>query len=995
MQDETDPSPMSLTITSPGNNAHVRNAAINVSGTTSIQLPIVLRMFKGGTEVAKETASRNGNQWSAQIKGTYEPGSYRIEVTQSGPVNVTVNLYVPAPHITLPRNGDVTGTTFLVTGTGGEPVFGTIKLYASPGNAFLKDATLVANGSWTAQIALPPNIYSFYAKQRIGSYDSADSNTVTIGRVPAPHINVPAKNGLSSSRPVFAGQGYSAGATVDVWQKTPRKLLVSEATVDALKQWSKVSSEVLPTGVCTVFAIQKYLGGESVPSADHSFTVFSTPIIRTPESTMPQDMAFTITGDTGNNGAGMEILVDLAERIVVGTGSVKSGGSWDVRVNVTPGPVSLVAEQFVGSERSGRSAPRTFKIRPAKLDVKREALSAEQWKFSGSGHTGATVEISGGPVLLTTRVANGMWEVVATGWVPNTYSLSAMQKVSDNAGGSIPSLPTPFTFTWPLASPTEVTYTKDYTPTFSGKGYPGAMVFIAFPGGTPAAPNVEVDSKRGWSSKASQEWGPVNQRVVYVQQRLNGQSSPPNWLEIKVTIAPLAPVISSVVENGWSPTVSGTCWPEAVVNLVYSDSTAVHKATVTGGRWTFRRETAFTPDVEHRVTVTQTFASLPSDGAVKAFTVLTPLLPPVITEPRKDEEVGRDLIIRGKDGVKGATMKLRDAQFDRPLGTPKELIRDGDWEIELKGLEFRKYTVDAAQGIGSRESLRSEYCFFEVVVLPPKIEVPTAGGDLPRTSTISGTGLPGGRVDVWLQGHSEPLFRGIEVDHEKRWKCEVTLPIGAKTIWAKQTFDNEKPSKDSPPLTYNVVPSAPYMETPADNERTGRWVVVSGFGYPGDTVAVALADAPQTMLRLVPVLGNRTWSVRVELDRPGGVHRLIAVQSRDGFKSAPSSERPVLLGSYLPTIDEPAQGRWVTPPVVFSGKGRLGTGELVSGFNPEQVLASGIPVTAQGWQLSVAQPLPRGGNWVRFRQVIQGEAGSSDWAESERFEVAPQTPPSE
>ncbi|RON09596.1 hypothetical protein BK659_11555 [Pseudomonas brassicacearum] len=680
---------------------------------------------------------------------------------------------------------------------------------------------------------------------------------------------------------------------------------------------------------------------------------------------------------------------------------MKDGGSWDVSVTVPPGPISLVAEQFIGSaDHSKPSVARLFKIRPAKLVVTVTPQPNERMKFSGAGFTGATVEISkvsgpGGQTLPPFTVSGGQWETTVSNWPPGMYTMSALQKVSGNGDDGddwIPSESSSFSFSWAPPSPTEVTYTKEYTPTFSGKGYTGATVSLRNSQGSSIAPEVNVVNGT-WSSKASQLWGPENKRLVRVQQRLSGQ--PPSLpVEIEVTIPPLAPAFT-VTENGMSPTITGTCWPGAIVIIKFSGSAIEHKPSGASGNWTFRRDTPFVADVPHTVTVTQTFATLTSLPTSQTFTLLTPLLKPVITEPQKDQEVGRELIVRGTAGVKGATMKLRDAQYDRPLGEPKPLTSDGAWSIELEGLAFRKYTIDAIQSIGSRE-LRSDYCFFEVVVLPPTITVPASGGNLPRTSTISGTGLPGARVEVWLQGREQPLLSNVLVGENGGWKGEVTLPIGAKTIWARQTFGNEQSSKDSPRLTYNVVPAAPFIETPADNERVGRQVVVSGFGYSGDSVAVAFANAPLTVLGQGPVLNDRTWSVRVTLDRPGGAHHLIAVQSRDGFTSVASSERPVLLGSYLPTIDKPEQGRWVTDPVGFAGQGQVGVGGVAAWFNPEQGLVNFIPIAGMDWQATAKGELRTGGNWVRFAQIVVDGEGNyrefSDWADSERFEVGPQPP---
>ncbi|MFC6693580.1 hypothetical protein ACFQD2_25120 [Pseudomonas lini] len=347
----------------------------------------------------------------------------------------------------------------------------------------------------------------------------------------------------------------------------------------------------------------------------------------------------------------------------------------------------------------------------------------------------------------------------------------------------------------------------------------------------------------------------------------------------------------------------------------------------------------------------------------------------------------------GQDGMAGATMQLRDAQFGRDLGSPETLTSNGEWPIDLRTLDFRRYTIDAKQVRNGRESERSVPCVFDVVLLPPAIEVPQQGGKLPRTSKLSGTAMPGGRVEVLLEGVNEPLLRDIPVDADGRWEGQVTLPVGTKTLRARQTFETQS-SKDSLPLTYSVVPAAPFIETPATGEHIGRRVVVSGFGVPGDTVAVKLAGAGRMVQGRSPVLEDRTWSVTVDIDLPGGRYGVVAVASYGEFDSEDSPERPVLLGTFMPAFDLPAAGHWPGHPVSFKGQGRPGSGQVVSWYNPEQMWTPVVPVNVGGWQGGASQTLPQGGNWCRFKQSITDNADGatiSDWVESKRFEVLPGT----
>jgi hypothetical protein len=192
-----------------------------------------------------------------------------------------------------------------------------------------------------------------------------------------------------------------------------------------------------------------------------------------------------------------------------------------------------------------------------------------------------------------------------------------------------------------------------------------------------------------------------------------------------------------------------------------------------------------------------------------------------------------------------------------------------------------------------------------------------------------------------------------------------------------------------------VVPDAPWIETPVKDGEIGRVTVVSGFGEPGDTITISLDDAAHSVLGSTPVLEDRTWSVAVTLTHPAGAQALVAVASLDGFESDRCARQPVVLGSYSPVIDTPQAGRWVAEPVNFSGRGRRGTGQVTSWYNPEYVWAPELTVGTQGWQGWSVRPLSAGGNWCRFKQtIVDGADGStiSDWVQSQRFEV-PGPPP--
>lgn len=717
------------------------------------------------------------------------------------------------------------------------------------------------------------------------------------------------------------------------------------------------------------------------------------PVITKPDpgETLPSPVTFSGTGYPGNF---LVLLPDLGDTPL---GYVQIlDGIWSVLLDLAPGVHSIVAVQWnIFLQVSPRTEARAVKVPPPALTAVNVTPSGTSVKFSGVGYPTARVliKIDSGPTVTAPPpgpVVNGIWETMATGWPNGTYELSAIQQVSDNASGWIDSEPYPFTHEHKLPAPYSVTSTPDYRTTLSGKGVLNATVsFYDLNQTTKIAPDAKVDSDN-WSSQVLAEWGPTFKRAVHIRQSFNNLHS--EWVVYLVTIAPKAPVIGKVEDGGLSPLFSGSCWLNAVVELAFSDSSTKHTATVSDTTWTYQRPAPFAEGVTHTVKATQTAAQQTSPPASEPFKAFRPMFAPVITDPGEDTKVSRDVTVRGTDGMKGATVRLFDVRFTKELGFTK-LIEDGPWAIDLKTLAFDLHTVEAMQEIDERESARSEWRKFTVVLMEPGVTSPLQGRSLTRTSEIEGRGLPGARVDVFLGDAPQPLLKDIPVDAYGYWGAGVTLPVGNTTIWAKQYFDDQI-SENGLPITYRVVPAPPSLETPAVGEHAGQHTVVSGFGVSGDTVTVMLGDATSTVLGQTTVEDDRTWSIVVVIDHPGGDIELVVVASLDGFGSAGSPGRPVILGTLKPDIDSPSEGQWADNPVHFTGQGPSGVGQVVSWYNPDQVWAPNLSVSNGTWQGDATSQLPPGGNWYVFWQTLTDDPGGaklSDKTQSQRFEVHPST----
>lgn len=819
----------------------------------------------------------------------------------------------------------------------------------------------------------------FEVRMWINAYESGNtvSSVFTFCVLPKPAVSpLPNMGLIKEPRPEISGLGNSQ-IDVDVHKGGDGTTVYGTVTVLPDNTWKVKLTRDLPQGPFHLTAKQRkdvYVSTWAV--AVSAFGLFRLNI--TGPAVADQDLDFQLSGAGGLANADVVAYLDLTDS-PVGTGKVASNGSWTANVrDLNPGTRTLTVVQKQSTHTSNRSVTKTFRIRPPKLTtITMTVLPGNVVRFSGSGYNGARVEITkvsgpGGQSLGPVTVVNNVWQLNATNWLPGDYSFSATQKVADNNSGWIASTPYTFSYKWMLPLPTVEYRVEDYTPVFSGTGHNGATVVLYNPGGaSKVAPDAPVNGGL-WSSRAYEAWNPTAFREVHLHQ-IQGQAVS-GWVRPIVVIKLPPPVIHPIADNPadkYSPIFSGKVWPGGQVSLLFSDDATVYPAVRQGADWTFIRVKPFAIEITHQVKVTHTFDEQTSQGTL-AFSLARFLPKVAITEPQAGEEVGRDLQVEGTEGVAGAQVQVSDAQFGGPpLGKSDILTEDGPWSAMLKGLAFREYQINAIQVMGSAKSEASDTHEFEVVVLPPVIEVPAPEGAIPRVAIISGTGMPGALVDVYLKGSVQPLLRDLPVDNNGLWRsAAVVLDVGHKTLFARQTFVNQV-SRPSPDQAFRVVPAAPTIETPVSVEQVGLHVVVSGFGYAGDEVTVAFSDAPQDVLGRVFVRTSRTWSVAVELDRAGGLYSLIAVQSRGEFHSSPSADRPIVLGTYRPTIDVPAPGRCVSDSVRFSGLGLTGVGRLVSWYNPDRVLADDFVVTEGRWQSQAGIRLPLGINWAWFRQTIR------------------------
>lgn len=913
-------------------------------------------------------------------------------------------LYVPDPVITSPTNNGSVNRRFTAHGNNGQSLnLVAVKLYNAAGDLYLSDASVELNGNWSANIDFPAGSQlTFYAQQTVGN-TSARSLPVTVSLAVAdvsilsPKVN----DVLRELNPEVFGLG-EPGARIGIYESGSGAIEYGSTTV-ADSGWITRLSVPLPEREIVLIASQD-IHGIRKWSNNVRVTVRIAPyppVITTPAASSTQNPTFTLSGTGGEAGATMRVYLDLSQTLV-GQAHV-AGSAWSVPVNVQPGARSLVADQTLNGRPSGPSDHRTFNVRPLVVVLQQPTVAANNTvTFKGTGHVGADLDLhpSGDMnVLHTFKVTEAAWTKSFLNWLPGAYTIGGRQWVKGIGDQKIYSEwaeDVMFTVKVPLPTLTHGV-DADQKPAFSGSGnvwdgHAPARVELQITGSSnplPTMPIVNVVNNR-WANTATIQWEPGTYSVA-ARQLFTPNGKPvlhSEWTQAQSVVikAPL-PSIDTITDNGLSPDFAGTCWKGAVVNLTFSDRATVYPVSDTDndGYWTYRRLTPFTPGT-YTVKATQTFGGQISNEVTRSFTVAVPkpvikaMVPPVGHEP----------IIEGSGGYPGAEMTIYDYLTDQPLRQVP--VTEDAWRVPL-ALEFRDYQIYARQSFNGVPSEKSELISFKAELLPPIVNTPQPVDTVARAFRIAGLaskkiGIEVASVEVWLEGGTEPWAR-IPVNYAGVFWFNATLPLGTHTLRFKQRITSAESAFGSN-LVLGVVPAKPVIETPAEGEAIESRLAVSGFGYPGDTVSVAFADALDVILGTTQVEQNGTWSLWLSLDRPAGHPSLVVQQSFENHLSGWTTPRPVELRTQPPQFTTPLPGGWVEPKPTFAGTSWAGAKiELRDWSNPDISLTISHAVD-DAWEATPTNDLRPNEHWVCATQSAQQSGGVtqvSASADSPRFEV--------
>ncbi len=999
-----------------GNNPVIGvNKGFSGTGDYEYRAAVQLRRVSDNANLSDWITVQSNGTWTMPMSfplGVYDVylagfGQYWQIESRSANINLTVNW---TPTVTAPANNTAVQSSSGFTITGKASPNAKVNLHITEHNVVALGIDVNSNGDWSTFVNNRTNMkLQFVTQQYSGTYYTPHSAVHTVYLVGKPIITRPQDGIVLTPKPTITGTGCP-GAKIQIVEAGVGSTVYGEGEVAANGDWSVTITTALPERPINLTCKQTLQNVVSGWADSHQFSILSAPVVANPGLV---DVLPTLTGthSTGVPGIQIDIYRDLDDD-KIGQGVTGANGVWSATITtaLVPGVVRVTALLRFYSNTSIRSAPVALTVRPAPPVVTEVYYPGTTTVFKGSCFANATVDIHpnmvDGPNATALGNAAGYFETTpitlppgSTGDTHNGWG--TIQKISDGIGGWISSAYHPERPKFNVPTPVPTVNTPTLTgqiPTVTGlggvwQGLAAATVVVELIGTTTITLSPATVTATGdWTATTATAVAPGIYSVS-VRQLMNGVDSLPVTAPEPLIIKPLAPTISSVVLEDFSPRIKGTCWPGASLSLTYTGETT-HSVSSADGNWEFRRDIKFKPG-KHSFSVIQTFDGQDSVAAgPETFTVETPK--PVITFPGNQQETGLRPEIEGTNGYDGATVAVFDNKVGGPALGQTTVPPSGVWTVNLsKDLTLGEHDIYALQTFETQASERSVAVPFYAMVPVPSISVPADNGDYGRHSEFSGTALPGAKVTLYLvenpglPNETEIEYLppgGVVVDVNGNWKAKVFFEqIAWRHLRIKQAYAGG--TRASVTRKFRTVTNAPLIESPSAGESVNpAAVVISGHSFPGDMVKVRRKGYTEVIGDFLVDADGR-WSGMLTRTLVGdSPYNLEAWSTRDNHGGEISEAATIILQDLAnPLIVHPAGGDVLVSRVVFGGRGLPGAQIQVADlFNPEIKHAPLVTVDQSGrWSVEGNTDLAPGPNWV----VVQQTSGEkkSPWVRSGRF----------
>jgi uncharacterized repeat protein (TIGR01451 family) len=948
--------PLTPVITSPASGSSLNNPRPPISGTTSPNVTVTVRV--DGVVVCT-TTSNGAGVFSCTPGADLANGVRVVTATAtnssgttpaSASVSVTIDTVAPAaPVVSVPANGSRTNdTTPTVSGAAEANSTVTVRI----DGAVVGTTTADGSGNWSftpaaalAEGAHTVNATATDAAGNVSAASNTNSFTVDTTAPGAPVVTAPANGSRTNDTTPTVSGTAEANSTVTV---RIDGAVVGTTTADGSGNWSFTPATALAEGAHTVNATATDGAGTVSPTSNtNTFTVDTTapaaPVITAPSNNANTTATPAISGTAEANST-VTVLVDGQP---VGTTTADAMGRWTFTPTtpLTGGPHTLTAT--ARDSAGNTSAPSTAvaitvqTMAPATPTLSAPAAGAvtndPTPTFTGTGTPGstATVSVDGAVVCSATVDAMGAFSCTPTTALSDGPRVATV--VGSNAAGTSPvSPPRPFTvdttppLTPAVVGPAHASRTSDTTPTVSGTGEPGSTITVRIDGMDVGTAVVRPDGT--WSFDVPTALSLGQHSVSAVARDAAGNTSlPSNTNRFTVDAVTNAPVVTTPADGAHvattTPALAGTAPSNATV-FVRVDGVVVCTAVAdAAGAFSC---TPGAPLAEGAHTVTASITDGMGGALVSnthSFTVDTaaPVAPVVSSPANGSTTADTTPTVTGRaeplstvtifiDGMAvGTTTADATGAFSFTVPTP---------------LTTGMHTVSATSRdrAGNTSPSSTTNAFTVGATSGPTVVTP-ADGAVTRdtTPTLSGTASPGATVEARVDGM---VVCTATAAASGAWACEPTTALAEGSHRASATEQGSSTTSNTNAFTVDsVAPAAPVIVTPADGAQTSPTPTLSGTAEPGARVTV-LVDGNAVCVTLADAGGR--WSCVPATALPAGMHTVTATATDPaGNVSPPATPHTFSIDATAPAapvLVTPADGtRTTATRPVFSGTAEPGS----------------------------------------------------------------------
>ncbi|WP_148058186.1 hypothetical protein [Pseudomonas brassicacearum] len=773
--------------------------------------------------------------------------------------SVQVTVICPKPRPDAPTlNGQIptfTGRGSVWTGQAAARI--EVRLNGST-HALLGQANVAVGGAWTvrATAKLAPGTYVVTVLQLMNNVWSIAATAPNL--IIKPDLPVVTQPGSASVELTTLFEGATwPNADVVVRYKDGAQIHAFKSNVTT-GAWD-FNATLKSPGRITVQA-QATFGGQASGWKDHTFTV-KTPVpgITYPPNNGEVDFKLIVRGTNAFPASTIKVFDARINNKVLGQTTVQTSGDWAVELDKefeTAGPQVIYAVQEYGTYASERSAQITFNVKVGVPVITTPAANgrfARSSEVVGTGIPAALVTLKIGNTVIASDIvvdAGGDWRGTVN--LP-TVGSTTMVAEQNYKGGMRPSINRVFTVV-PNApvieSPSGSEFVTSAWVVVSGAGYSGDTVSVTRVGDEEVIGSFVVDERGYWSGKLTKTLAGANPYSLRARSTLNAVVS--DWSVASVVkLLAVGPTLYEPAAGDWvgtQPFYRGlaTAGATITVSSCFNPEQVLASTTAgANGRWEIQ-STQTLPEGACRVVVRQISGGVVSEwvesGRFMVERMAKDFTAPTVDYPKPGDSVGRKPVMSGS-GVPGAQVLINKAGDSAPLAR-SFVDREGRWTASFTAAlpegAFTYSVLQLRDGVSSASRLPDQA--FNVVQVAADFPGPIIAGPQMNETVevqplISGTGMPGARVDVHQTNNQQAQASAI-VNAQGVWSLRLpVLAVGPYHFGARQFIDGQFSVYCAPiSITVTNTISPLVVFSPQNDTQVPSRSLIRGTALPGATV---------------------------------------------------------------------------------------------------------------------------------------------------------------